>query len=50
MQDIINHFPKTFENAQRKHNVIFLSDHIDTKDILKKFEIKKDIEEINYHA
>ncbi|MEI8091744.1 MAG: DUF1697 domain-containing protein [bacterium] len=49
MQDTINHLPKIFENEERKHNVIFLSDQIDSKNILTKFEIKKDIEEISYH-
>lgn len=48
MEKTIIHFPKIFENKERKHNVIFLSDTIDTKDIRKNLEIKKDIEALSY--
>jgi uncharacterized protein (DUF1697 family) len=48
MQDTVNHLPKIFENTERKHNIIFLSDQINSRDILTKFEIKKEIEEISY--
>lgn len=48
MENTIAHFPKIFGNPEWKHNVIFLSGAIDSKDILKKFEIKKEIEETSY--
>lgn len=48
MQDTISNFPKIFENPEWKHNVIFLRDSINKKEILKEFEIKKEIEEIHY--
>lgn len=49
MENIITHFPKIFENPDWKHNVIFLTKVIDSKDLLKQFEIKKDIEEVSYY-
>jgi uncharacterized protein (DUF1697 family) len=44
----IAHFPKIFEKHDWKHNVIFLSGEIDSKNILNKFELKKDIEVTSY--
>jgi uncharacterized protein (DUF1697 family) len=49
LNNIIAHFPKTFENTDWKHNVIFLSKQIDSSYIVKQFEIKKDIEENSYY-
>jgi uncharacterized protein (DUF1697 family) len=48
LENIIAHFPEIFKNPEWKHNVIFLSQMIDSKDILKKFEIKKEIEVTSY--
>jgi uncharacterized protein (DUF1697 family) len=48
MENVVNHFPGIFKNQDYKHNVIFLSNAIDSKDILKQFEIKNEIEEISY--
>lgn len=49
MENTIAHFPKIFENPKWKHNVIFLSDAIDSRDILNRFEVKKDIENNSYY-
>lgn len=49
MENIIVHFPKIFNNKKWKHNVIFLSNTINSKNILKNLEIKKDIEEHSYY-
>lgn len=49
MESIISHFPKIFDNPDWKHNVIFITGTLDHKDILKQFEIKKDIEEMSYY-
>jgi uncharacterized protein (DUF1697 family) len=49
LESTISHFPKIFGNPEWKHNVIFLSSAVDSKSILKKLEIKKDIEENSYH-
>jgi uncharacterized protein (DUF1697 family) len=48
LENIIAHFPKIFENPDWKHNVIFLSKNLDSKYIIKQFEIKMDIEENSY--
>lgn len=48
IKNTISSFPKIFENPEWKHNVIFLSSIIDSKDILKKFNIKEDIEQLFY--
>jgi uncharacterized protein (DUF1697 family) len=48
MESIVSHMPKIFGNSNWKHNVLFLSSSIDSKDILKKLEAKKDIEELHY--
>jgi uncharacterized protein (DUF1697 family) len=48
MENTISHFPNIFQNPDWKHNVIFLSSAIDSKDILDKFVIKKDIEQLSY--
>ncbi|MFA5928876.1 MAG: DUF1697 domain-containing protein [Candidatus Margulisiibacteriota bacterium] len=49
MGNIVAHFPKIFSDPKWKHNVILLSRAIDSKSILKKLEIKKDIEELSYY-
>lgn len=49
IENTITHFPPIFSNADWKHNVIFLSSIIDSKEILKQFEIKKEIEQISYY-
>lgn len=48
MTQVIAHLPKIFENPEWKHNVIFLSSAIDNAGIVKKFNIKENIEEIHY--
>jgi len=48
MAQVIAHFPKIFENQEWKHNVIFLSSAIDNASIVKKFNIKEEIEEVHY--
>ncbi|MFA6065377.1 MAG: DUF1697 domain-containing protein [archaeon] len=49
IENVILHFPKIFDNSEWKHNIIFLSDKIDSKDILTKLETKPDIEINSYH-
>jgi len=49
MKNTVLNFPKIFKDDKWKHNVIFLSNKIDSKDILNAFEIKKNIEQINYY-
>lgn len=49
MENTIKHFPKIFENAEWKHNVIFLSSAIDSKGVLKKFEIRKGVDKVSYY-
>jgi uncharacterized protein (DUF1697 family) len=48
IEHTISHFPTVFEDSNWKHNVIFLGIPIDSKSILKRFEIKKDLEQISY--
>lgn len=49
MENIVSSFPKIFADSGWKHNVIFLSDLIDSKEILKKLETKgKEIEQTYY--
>lgn len=48
MENTIVNFPKIFENENWKHNICFLSNAIDSKNIITQFEIKKEIEEISY--
>jgi uncharacterized protein (DUF1697 family) len=48
IENTISHFPIIFENPDWKHNVIFLTKNIDSKDLLEKFTIKKDIEQNSY--
>lgn len=48
MKKTVAGFPKRFEDKDWKHNVIFLSSKIDSKNILTQIEIKKDIEETSY--
>jgi uncharacterized protein (DUF1697 family) len=49
MENTISHLPLIIENPDWKHNVIFLSSAIDSKDIVNQFNIKKDIEQISYY-
>jgi uncharacterized protein (DUF1697 family) len=49
MKNVVAHFPQIFTNPKWKHNVIFLSNVVDSKNILNKFEIKKEIEETSYY-
>lgn len=49
MENTVLHFPEIFENPAWKHNVIFLSKAIDSKNILTQFDIKKDIEQVHYY-
>lgn len=48
LENVVKNFPKIFTNPDWKHNIIFLSNKIDSKDILKKFTLKDDIEENSY--
>ncbi|OGF50254.1 MAG: hypothetical protein A2231_04780 [Candidatus Firestonebacteria bacterium RIFOXYA2_FULL_40_8] len=48
MKDTILNFPGIFREPEWKHNIIFLSKKIDSKNILKQLEIKKDIEQTSY--
>ncbi|NCQ18987.1 MAG: hypothetical protein COW85_16020 [Ignavibacteria bacterium CG22_combo_CG10-13_8_21_14_all_37_15] len=48
MENTVAHFPKIFSDPNWKHNVIFLSSTINSKDILTKFDIKKEIEQLSY--
>lgn len=48
IENTVLNFPKIFENENWKHNICFLTKEIDSKDILKQFEIKKEVEEISY--
>jgi uncharacterized protein (DUF1697 family) len=48
MENTVSHFPDIFDNPDWKHNVIFLSRAVDSKDILARFELKKDLEQTHY--
>lgn len=49
MKNIVSNFPKIFSDENWKHNVIFLSDSIDSKKILQNLETKgKEIEQTVY--
>ena len=49
MIEIAKNFPEIFNDAEWKHNIMFLSKAIDSDDILKEFTVKQDIDQINYH-
>lgn len=49
LAETVDHFPPLFADSTWKHNVIFLSDEIDSKNILNRFEIKREIEQVIYH-
>jgi uncharacterized protein (DUF1697 family) len=49
MEATVAHLPKIFSSKTWKHNVIFLSNKIDSPTIVKKFQIKKDIEQVRYY-
>jgi uncharacterized protein (DUF1697 family) len=49
MEQTILHIPNIFESPLWKHNVIFLSSVIDSKQIISQFAIKKDIEQLSYY-
>jgi uncharacterized protein (DUF1697 family) len=44
----VANFPKIFEKSDWKHNVIFLSEELDSKSILNRLEIRNDIEAVSY--
>lgn len=48
LENVTKNFPKIFSHPDWKHNIIFLSDKINSKNILKKFQLKDDIEENSY--
>ena len=49
MENTVAHFPTIFTDANWKHNVIFLSSEINSKDIIKQFNIKNEIEQLSYY-
>ena len=49
MESIVLHFPKIFENDEWRHNVIFLYKNIDSEEILTRFKLKEDIEQVHYY-
>lgn len=49
MKNVVSSFPEIFSDTNWKHNVIFLSELIDSKEILKNLETKgKEIEQTFY--
>ncbi|MCX6734286.1 MAG: DUF1697 domain-containing protein [Candidatus Peregrinibacteria bacterium] len=50
MENIVSSFPKIFSDTNWKHNVIFLSDLIDSKEILKTLETKGEEIEKTFYA
>lgn len=48
LEETVAHFPKIFENPDWKHNVIFLTQALDTKDVPDRFAIKEAIEHLSY--
>lgn len=49
IEKIISNFPEIFNDPKWKHNIIFLGGDIDSKNILKKFQPKGDIEQNYYY-
>lgn len=49
IEETISDFPYIFSDPNWKHNVIFLGESIDNPEILKKFEIRPEIEVNSYH-
>jgi uncharacterized protein (DUF1697 family) len=50
MAKTVAHFPKIFKKPGWKHNVIFLSEELDSKSVLSRFELKNGIEVISYSS
>lgn len=48
IENTISHFPKIFDDPAWKHNIIFLSDEINSPTLIDKFTLKPDIEENSY--
>lgn len=48
IENTITQFPRIFEDPVWKHNVIFLTKSVDSKNIVNHFEIKEDIEQLSY--
>ena len=49
IENTIASFPGVFDEAEWKHNVIFLGDKINSRAILNRYELKPDIEKNSYH-
>lgn len=49
MENTVAYFPPIFTDVNWKHNVIFLSSEINSKDIIKQFNIKNEIEQLSYY-
>lgn len=49
MENTVAHFPSIFTDVKWKHNVIFLSSEINSKDILMWFNIKNELEQLSYY-
>lgn len=49
IEQTIAHFPPLFADQTWKHNVIYLRGSLDTEEILKRFDLKKDIEHLAYY-
>jgi uncharacterized protein (DUF1697 family) len=50
MENTVMHIPAIFKNNNWKHNVVFLSNAIDSKAIITKLAVKKDIETVLYYS
>jgi uncharacterized protein (DUF1697 family)/uncharacterized protein YdhG (YjbR/CyaY superfamily) len=48
IENTISHFPQIFEDPSWKHNVIFLSHTVDSRNIVNQLAIKNDIEQLSY--
>ena len=49
IENTISHFPKIFDDPKWKHNIIFLSDEINSAELLDKYTLRQDIEENSYY-
>lgn len=48
IENTISHFPKIFDDTGWKHNVIFLSDEINSPSLINKYTLKPGIEENSF--
>jgi len=48
LENTISHFPKIFDDPEWKHNIIFLSDEINSPALIDEFELRPDIEKNSY--